>query len=142
MEKESYNSVPDDSKSSCDKEAVQRKASEPRSWGEMIGDFFSNLGNEEDKAEKNHESNIEKPVMNNVEKILYIWAYIILIGGTLFSLIDGIALLDEPIESLGVLLLVIGISGSITTWALLVVIVNISMTVREIKRDINKRAAQ
>jgi hypothetical protein len=80
--------------------------------------------------------------MNNVEKILYIWAYIILIGGTLFSLIDGIALLDEPIESLGVLLLVIGISGSITTWALLVVIVNISMTVREIKRDINKRAAQ
>jgi hypothetical protein len=73
---------------------------------------------------------------NSAEKILVIFAYIILVAGILASLISAICLSENIVPS--VLALVMGATSSLLIWAVLKVLANISTNLRHIRQDLHK----
>lgn len=79
---------------------------------------------------------------NNAEKVLVVFAYILLILGSLGCLICGIYLVDERdryTEVLGLSIISRGILFCIVTWAFIMVLANISNNIRQIKYDQRKK---
>lgn len=78
---------------------------------------------------------------NIAEKVLAIVAYIILFGGIIFSIIAGVELLNNPYVDkwLGLIYLIGGCIASLIIWASLMVTVNISNNLRQIKHELRER---
>lgn len=106
----------------------------------MSEDYFNKVG--EDNFTNNSMSAHENSVgENNAESVLAFVAKTILILGILISVIAGYGIMSIPYGSSlgGLVVIVLGIIISLVSWASLMVIVNISNNIREIKHRLDKK---
>lgn len=76
---------------------------------------------------------------NNAETVISTFAYVALVLGCLVSLIYGISLMERSTQELGLAVIVGGMIYSVFSWAILMVIANISNNIRQIKHELKKR---
>lgn len=92
--------------------------------------------------EKPEEKRTKELGDNNAEKIISIFAYVTLVLGCLVSFIYGISLMGHYLtEVLGLVVIIVGVVGSIISWSLLMVVANISNNIRQIKYELKKKNA-